>query len=141
MNPNNYCTLEASKRLVEAGIKIKTEFYHVFSEGQYLGIHHKKYRDGFLKEVSLDHADVKARDFIPAPSMAEVWRELPEKFVSKRGRECILQLDKVKTVHGVVDTSAQYVYGEHFEYVYKFFADTNPTDALIDLLIWVRKEE
>ena len=127
MNPNNYCTLEASKRLVEAGIKIKTEFYHVFSEGQYLGIHHKKYRDGFLKEISLDHADVKARDFIPAPSMAEVWRELLKKHnVSLSGQQ--EGLTTAWTYAGGQETSPD-------------IPNTNPTDALIDLLIWVRKEK
>jgi hypothetical protein len=28
MNPLNYCTLEAAKRLRDAGIEIKTDFYH-----------------------------------------------------------------------------------------------------------------
>ncbi len=65
MNPNNYASLEASKRLVEAGIVIETEAVW----------RHKRDKTGYyLSRKALYH---RPSD-IPAPSMAEVWRELPE---------------------------------------------------------------
>lgn len=55
---------------------------------------------------------------IPAPRMSEVWRELPDK----------TQLYKIQN-------GAQIIFdGASIPELYK-----NPTDALIDLLIWVRK--
>jgi hypothetical protein len=59
---------------------------------------------------------------IPAPSMAEVWRELPD---------------------GMIE--AYYNNGDSPYYSFQLrqigaplYSNTNPTDALIDLLLWVR---
>jgi len=60
-NPDNYCTLELSQRLVAAGIVLKTEKYWVrkLSFGG---------TDTWLMEESGDR---------PAPNLSELWRELP----------------------------------------------------------------
>ena len=56
MNPLNYASLEASKRLVDNGIVLETEFYWPLDKTDWKKIPWKR---------------------IPHPSMAEVWRELP----------------------------------------------------------------
>lgn len=67
-----------------------------------------------LKKWTAQHASVQ----LPAPSMAEMWRELP---------------------HGSwIHTGCQ---GNEAWFDEKCFRNTNPTDALIDLKLWsVRKE-
>ena len=94
MNELNYASFEASKRLVEAGIILEAE-YCWYITGK-----------------------------MPKPSMAEVWRELP---------------DGICIEKHIAFTQANYPTGEL--YTNKIFCNTNPTDALIDLLIWVRKEK
>ena len=122
MNPNNYASLEASKRLVETGIVLETEAVW------------RKKRDKtgyYLSRKALYHRTSDA----PAPSMAEVWRELPETALQPCRDTTTgycheylsLQKDGDLTVAG---------YGEYSE----IGRNSNPTDALIDLLIWVRKE-
>jgi hypothetical protein len=106
MNEANYASLGASKRLVDAGIVLETEAVW------------RKKRDKtgyYLSRKALYHRTSDA----PAPSMAEVWRELPDSFIEKRTDHyyCSIML-----------LSAP------------IFPDENPTDALIDLLIWQRKE-
>jgi len=74
MNAFYYASLEASKKLVDAGIVLETEFYW----------HRPLFQDDYeLKHVSaiqeLLPLGSKVRNTpYPAPSMAEVWRELPE---------------------------------------------------------------
>ena len=68
MNPLNYATLEASKRLVDAGIVLETEKVH-FQIGDVWFL-----RDRMCAGSNL----IPSKICIPAPSMAEVWRELPE---------------------------------------------------------------
>jgi hypothetical protein len=128
MNPNNYCTLEAAKRLVEAGIVIDTDFYHVkhLSGGYWQQSIRSKNE---LLNIPIENV----AEVLPAPSMAEVWRELPETalqpcrdITTGYCHEYLsLQKDGDLTVAG---------YGEYSE------IGRNPTDALIDLLIWVKKE-
>jgi len=78
MNPNNYCTIEAAKRLVEAGIVLETDFYHVrHCSGGYWrqqDIVSRKELLNITHPVSV--GDVV--EVYPAPTMAEVWRELPD---------------------------------------------------------------
>lgn len=131
MNPLNYASLEASKRLVDNGILLETEaVWHLQGDNETY----------FLQsQGSSAHLCVRWGDF-PAPCMAEVWRELPDEF-SSGGTRYGLQLDKIKRHDGVVVSSAQYDYEfEDLRCVHSFKANTNPTDALIDLLIWQRKE-
>ena len=121
MNDVNYASLEASKRLVDAGIVLETEW--VWFHGT-KGTWH-------LSERWLSYE----ASHIPAPSMAEVWRELPETALQPCRDTTTgycheylsLQKDGDLTVAG---------YGEYSE----IGRNSNPTDALINLLIWVRKE-
>jgi len=116
MNPLNYTSLEASKRLVDAGIVLETEALWVkwyFDSSTNMNYHPYEWR---LMYRGLTQDDLKS---IPAPSMAEVWRELPDVMAMNHRNgetECWLETGSDS------------------------FASTNPTDALIDLLIWVRKE-
>jgi hypothetical protein len=110
MNELNYASLEASKRLVDAGIVLKTEM--VWAELP---------PENWQLQSRLDyHLVFQYCPSVPAPSMVEVWRELPENTVMIK------------------------VFKKHFAYIkttaFPNLPNTNPTDALIDLLIWVRKE-
>ena len=111
MNPNNYASLAASKRLVEAGIVLETEVVWT-TDGL----------DWVL--MSRDRCGSWMQG-IPAPSMAEVWRELPE-------ASAYLHTNK--------ETEVWLEDEEDIIPKSNSFADTNPTDSLIYLLIWVRKE-
>jgi hypothetical protein len=122
MSEQNYASLEASKRLVAAGIVLETE----------AGWRKKRDKTGYyLSRKALYHRTSDA----PAPSMAEVWRELPETALQPCRDTTTgycheylsLQKDGDLTVAG---------YGEYSE----IGRNSNPTDALIDLLIWVKKE-
>jgi len=126
MNPDNYASLEASRRLDEAGIVIETEFYW------------REYNPKTVKSL-IDARKMAPQPYIinaesrcknskweyPAPSMAEVWRELPE-------ASAYLHTNK-ETEVWLEDEGDIIPKSESF-------ADTNPTDALIDLLIWVRRD-
>jgi hypothetical protein len=127
-NELNVASLSASKKLVENGIVLETDavWFHFKGGWQLL------YRKGN------DYIHI---DLIPAPSFAEIWRELPETHKTLSGIECRLQLDKIRRNDGVIVSSAQYVYGDKDQYVVKFFANTNPVDALAELLIWVKGQE
>ena len=102
MNNLNVASFEASKKLHDTGIVLKTEKFWI------------KTIDG----LELFNDDDEGA--IPAPSMAEVWRELPE------WTECKKQAVETKCVLMTKDNI-------------KVFFSENPTDALIDLLIFVRK--
>lgn len=115
MNPLNYASLEASKRLVAAGIVLETEAVW------------RKKRDKtgyYLSRKALYH---RTSD-IPAPSMAEVWRELPP-------QGCYLTANQGYYYAWIEWTDFE-GHGKSCEAK----ENTNPADALIDLLIWVRKE-
>ncbi len=121
MNEANYASLEASKRLVDNGIVLETEVaWFPMPNGWEL-----------LPPDVFKHTSCS----VPAPSMAEVWRELPETALQPCRDTTTgycheylsLQKDGDLTVAG---------YGEYSE----IGRNSNPTDALIDLLIWVRKE-
>ena len=120
MNELNYATLEASKRLVDAGIVLETEAWWML---------------GFDEKYSLVHCATEVmREVVkqrpgstPAPTMAEVWRELP----------------------AGTEMHKRHSYSEAFLFADTDNADsiyppcnslTNPTDALIDLLILVGRD-
>src|SRR3989304_828965 len=109
MNQDNYGSLGACQRLVEAGIEINTEF-HYCQKSDNEPIQLIYHADSYVYQV-----------FIPAPSMAEVWRELPA---------------GVRMIHrgGNVQVYPEYD-SEHMSY------GANPTDALIDLLIWLKEQK
>jgi hypothetical protein len=121
MNQNNYASLEASKRLVEAGIVLETEALWFFGTDN----------EWHLSEIWLCNY---AKQAIPAPSMAEVWRELPAT-IPDRGLYTPVNLRKA----GDGKTWVSY-FRVGIPIIDSIKADINPTDALIDLLIWVRKE-
>ena len=101
MNPLNYASLEASKRLVDNGIILETDV--VWSQM------------APDKDYSLVPRYNARLYSIPAPSMAEVWRDLPLTVeVRKAGyKTCAFEGTEMSI-------------------------NTNPTDALIDLLIFTR---
>jgi hypothetical protein len=124
MNPNNYASLEASKRLVEAGIVLETEagWYKIYRPGCH----------SFDMVLSLRSGNEKFYgDNFPAPSMAEVWRELPEEYYKDATdpiRYKVLMSNQVGYHSGGKDAGIW------------FHIESNPADAIISLLIRVRKE-
>lgn len=120
MNPLNYATLEASKRLHDAGIVLETYFYWCQD------------KDGwYFRGEGTYHRD-NITPAIPAPSMAEVWRELPEDISYSTMISSLMMWKFNKGKYTEVG------YWWHEEIIISKL-NTNPTDALIDLLIWVRK--
>ncbi len=108
MNPENYASLEASKRLVEAGIVLETDA---------LWMNYPRNPNGTDWYWTLTIATRRCpptENCIPAPTMVEMWRELPVHTIAK------LLLSGTEVYVG--DT---------------FFENRNPTDALIDLLIYI----
>jgi hypothetical protein len=131
MNQENYCSLNVAKRLIDTGIVLETEaVWRLGADGWKL-----------LNKDWVTNMMSNTYESYPAPSFAEIWRELPEIYKTESGIECRLQLDKIRRNDGVVVASAQYVYGDEDQYVIKFFANTNPVDALAELLIWVKGQE
>ncbi len=125
MNPNNYASVKASKRLVEAGIVLETEagWYKIYRPGCH----------SFDMVLSLRSGNEKFYgDNFPAPSMAEVWRELPETI-----DEYDLTCEKIFNGGMQAGYTTYDVSGLRWKVL---FNAANPTDALIDLLIWARKE-
>ena len=106
MNTQNYASLEACQMLVDAGVVLETDCIYS-AEGKLMIKSLVPIRDGD----------------IPAPSMAEARRELPEQHDDEYLR---LFKDEGKIFCG---------YGEYADR----WGNENPTDALIDLLIFVRK--
>ena len=120
MNTQNVGSFEACKRLVEAGIVLETESCWRYG------------LDDKWSLVSVDWATTMMSNtlkVIPAPSMVEAWRELPFQSYIKK-------LDDGSTL---VWTCNDDVDGKYIES--NMTVNINPTDALIDLLIWVRKEK
>jgi hypothetical protein len=118
MNPDNYCTLSAAKRLHEAGIVIETEAWwarRVLGNADRWELTHNK-------SISL------AVEVLPAPCMAEVWWELPETIQCTR---------KKRQLHFEKWRGESYASYEN----YGLAKNINPTDALIDLKIWTVKEK
>lgn len=127
MNPLNYASLEASKRLAEAGIVLETECCWKWKDPcSPDDMAYGAYGEWTLVSRSIDHIDVEC---IPAPCMAEVWRELPP-------QGCYLTANQGYYHAWIVWTGF-----EGYEKSYDAKEYTNPTDALISLLIWVRKEK
>ena len=126
MNPNNYATWETSKRLVDAGIVLETECCWQWKDPcSPDDIAYGAYGEWILVRGSIDHIDAEC---IPAPSMAEVWRELPP-------QGCYLTANQGYYYAWIEWTDFE-GHGKSCEAK----ENTNPADALIDLLIWVRKE-
>lgn len=111
MNNLNYASFEASKKLVAAGIVLETDWYWV-----------KLITKEEWVLSTLDNVVLKFYESIPAPSMAEVLKELPNNTAFLKNK-------------------IYYASTGGKDNAYKEFISTNPTDALINLLIWTRKEK
>ena len=138
MNNLNYASREASQRLVDVGIVLETDFYwYVYNEDMCRSLiaADKAIPAPYL----VNRASVRTRigsiptAYVPAPSMAEVWRELPEYVEYKKDDRPLIEYLRIDK-NG--DGSLSCGYGQYSEMT----INDNPTDALIDLLIWVRKE-
>jgi hypothetical protein len=115
MNPLNYASLEASKRLVDAGIVLETEYYWIRVANSPMMLHN-----------NIHGAD----DYYPAPSMAEVWRELPD--INQGARIYLTKIgNQTQVGYGWPYMPSSSVVGQNI----------SPTDALIELLVWLRKEQ
>jgi hypothetical protein len=131
MNPNNYASLEASQRLVEAGVMLETDAVWIADEYPPFGASMKiilKWDIRNKKELIFANFGKLPNGTVPAPSMAEVWRELPTQgcyFTANQGYYYAWMEWTDFDGHGKSCEAKE---------------STNPTDALIDLLIWVRKE-
>lgn len=134
MNKLNYASLPASKKLVDNGILVRE--VKVWDR-----VHHITGKEGVViqfdplpvvccKDGSMFRCDPRTLTILY--SFTEVWRELPEeiKHEERRAELYMLKMDG-ETICGYA------IYDEaiHLE------QNTNPTDALIELLIWVRKEK
>lgn len=131
MNPLNHGTREACQRLVEAGIVLETDLYWrvvpsipCIPEGciELITIHQMRFLA--IGDDDRDGRDIDGVIYLPAPSMAEVWRELPD------GTGISKSLDT---------NFSEFVDGEGYRKGES--KNTNPTDALIDLLIWVTEQK
>jgi hypothetical protein len=134
MNPNNYGTLEACKRLIDAGIVLETDFFWAtYPERtlQSLKDAGKAMPSPYIigKESIHNKHLIGMGSYIPAPSMAEVWRELPN--------------GKMEVYYHNGD--APYYSFQLYSFQLRqigtpLYSNTSPTDALIDLLIWIKTE-
>jgi hypothetical protein len=138
MNTDNYCTIEAAQKLIDNGIVLETDMVWMLVSNLYItlpdGNSPKCWKiidkDNFAYFIGVS----KGYEIIPAPSPAEVWRELPIKISNK-----FVTIDKALTNKDEEVTCAQYE--DEGGYCNTFYSNTNLTDALIALLIWVRKEK
>lgn len=119
MNELNYASLEVSKKLHDAGIVLDTDVVWAGIYGTTVSFENQKW---VLIPKSTHNVQ------IPAPCFIEVWRELPQ-LIHK------YQL----TIKGEVSNTLV-GYSSREDWLY-YVRDSNPTDALIDLLIFVRKEK
>ena len=126
MNPNNYASLEASRRLAEAGIVLETDHSWIWILPDA--------RTGYAIDTTWRVQSNPMYGKLPAPSMAEVWRELP---ATVPDRELYAPMKLRKAGDGKT-------WGSYFrdgsQIIDSIKADINPTDALIELLIWARRE-
>jgi hypothetical protein len=106
MNPNNYGTQPACQRLLDAGIVLETDAWWILGfDGKYSLVH---------CATDVMRAVVKDRPgSVPAPSMAEVWREYRKHVPDYQNRGKLWNALREEKV----------------------------VDALIDLLIWVKAQK
>ena len=120
MNNLDYASFEASKKLHDAGIMLETEKYWAWDND-------KRYISHIPRLMNKGGAN-SHNNMIPALSMAEAWRELPE-CITKGGTIQYLEMGKTGS-----KTYAAYDFADDY------ILFDNPTDALIDLLIWVKEQ-
>lgn len=117
MNPLNVGSLPACQGLAENGIALKTDFYwHVPEKGE----------PELLFEAFVGYLTCGPNCKIyPAPSLAEVWRELPE------GEELRILVNTYICNVSIPGYSLTGI-------LLNLFRDV---DRMIDLLIWVRERK
>jgi len=120
MNPLNYASLEASKRLADAGIVLLNAEHWWWK---------RHANDEWFVDLFPKVDCIVKDDRLPAPSMAEVWRELPEEIDNYY---LVITADQGITRAEYRNTIWQLMEGCPFESI-------NSTDALIDLLIWAKQ--
>ena len=130
MNELNYASLEASKRLVDAGIVLETDASRIEDP---LGGWNKR-----VLPTQMCKTKYQFNTRLPAPSMAEVWRELPEGF-KYEGEWAYLCVTKSRKRDNT--TYASYYLPNDAAVCGSKKHSTNPTDALIDLLIFIKVKE
>lgn len=119
MNHKNYCTLEYAQKLVDAGIVLKTDaaWKWLSRDKIYLLCH---------KDTIVNH------DYIPAPQFQDVWDELPDLLtINKR-----IFARTMSTIDGIHYIS----YHSGNDWISTQKSD-NPTNAAIDLLLWVKENK
>jgi hypothetical protein len=140
MNPSNYGAQPACQRLLDAGIVLETDFHWI----------HNKLKDTW--KIGVKTLDMENHpefwELIPAVQFAEVWRELPERIkVSGEGIQrtteggyrfeltnCWLTMQRAG---GITEVGYE---GVEVGTIVSF-ENINPTDALIDLLIWTVQQK
>lgn len=120
MKEPNYCSLEASKRLVDAGIAIKTDMFWMTCANS-----------PWLLRDNRHGAD----EYYPAPTFAEIWVELPAELVNVHKKERLF-LDAWKNGDLFVCCYDNDI-DEKWRGVQKH---KNPADAVAELLIWVKEQ-
>ena len=121
MNPLDYCSLEMSRKLADAGIVLETNMNWANVKG---------YDD--VEEWELNYSWGE----YPAPSMSELWRELPEDIVDEG-----MAYRRMLSVEGLpLKTVAGYYHCTQVIPWLVKYSSVNPCDALAELLILVRKE-
>lgn len=144
MNPDDYCSREAAQRLKKARIALKSaEAFWVYTENTFItnpdGSSPKVWK--LISTDTKEYKNAKWQEpdmFIPAHSMAEVWRELPEGFAYD-GQRAYLSVNKSRKNDGTTYAS-YYLPGDKAVCGSKKH-NTNSTDALIDLWIWTKQRK
>lgn len=130
MNQNNYTSLPPSQRLVAAGIVLETEFYHLpWKIGN---------TEGFY--IAAPDTEEEWEIGIPATNLSELWRELPILIIDDKMLLPVLVKISGKEQGGIL-YSAFYEDLDHSRPVPVVYHNTNPCDALSELLIWVKGEK
>ncbi len=136
MNPNN-CTLEMARKLVEAGIVLETEKYHRYWQGKIPGTEHDIGSELVDKKemVALQNkanspcdSDSYEVSYVPAPSMAEVWRELFKELK-----------DEKNIVYAIQEADEWNSQGADVAILCVEVCSN--VEKLCELLIWVKREE
>lgn len=119
MNELNYASLEASKKLYEAGIVLETEYFWAWDND-------KRYVSCVPRLMNKGGAD-SHNNVVPAPCFTEVWRELPDIYQGK-----LIYLTKVgnqtQVGYGWPYMPSSSIVGQNI----------NPTDAAIELKVWLK---
>ena len=121
-NELNYASFESSKKLFETGVTLKTEFYWCKDKN---GWYFFRAEEIYFREVL---------ESIPAPSFAEIWRELPE--------DIFIEEEYYKLSIGKSDNKLVCCYSSqdgNFRTLPKY--SENITDALAELLLWLKEKK